>query len=55
MTDAVIEQFRTAGEDLFRCGLVVPGSDNVSVWTPAGVIVTREGAALHRSNGEDKR
>lgn len=53
MTDAVFEEFRTAGDDLFRCGLVVPGSGNLSVWTPAGVIVTREGASLHRLEADD--
>jgi L-fuculose-phosphate aldolase len=53
MTAAVLDEFRAAGEDLFRCGLVVPGSGNLSVWTPAGVIVTREGAALHRLQADD--
>lgn len=45
--------FRAAGEDLFRCGLVVPGGGNLSVWTPEGVVITREGAPLHRLDAAD--
>jgi L-fuculose-phosphate aldolase len=45
--------FRAAGEDLFRCRLIVPGSGNLSVWTPEGVVITREGAALHRLEAGD--
>ena len=53
MSDDLLETFQQAGEDLFRCGLVVPGSGNLSVWTPDGVVITREGAALHRLRPDD--
>jgi L-fuculose-phosphate aldolase len=45
--------FQQAGEDLARWRLVTPGSGNLSVWTPAGVLITREGAALHRLTDAD--
>jgi len=48
MTAALLEQFHRAGDDLQRLRLVVPGTGNASVWTPKGVVITREGAALHR-------
>jgi L-fuculose-phosphate aldolase len=50
---AWLPAFRAAGEDLFACGLIVPGSGNLSVWTPEGVLITREGAALHRLEPAD--
>ena len=53
MSEDVLAAFRQAGEDLFRAGLVVPGSGNISIWTPDGVIITREGAALHRLGADD--
>ena len=53
MTAELLPAFRRAGEDLLRLGLVVPGSGNLSVWTQAGVVITREGAALHRLAAED--
>src|SRR5215218_6424564 len=48
MTGDQLLTFRSAGEDLFRCGLVVPGSGNLSLWTSDGVLITREAAPLHR-------
>jgi L-fuculose-phosphate aldolase len=45
--------FRQAGEDLVAGGLVVPGGGNLSVWTPDGVLITREGAPLHRLEPAD--
>jgi len=45
--------FHQAGEDLFASGLIVPGGGNLSVWTPEGVLITREGAALHRLEPAD--
>lgn len=45
--------FHAAGDDLMRCGLVVPGSGNLSVWTPDGVLITRESAPLHRMTEAD--
>jgi L-fuculose-phosphate aldolase len=48
-----LRAFRRAGEDLFRCGLVAPGSGNLSIWTPDGVLITRETAALHRLEDSD--
>jgi L-fuculose-phosphate aldolase len=53
LTDAPLAAFQQAGADLFACGLVVPGAGNLSVWTPAGVLITREGAALHRLDAGD--
>jgi L-fuculose-phosphate aldolase len=53
MSAATLSAFQRAGDDLFRCGLVVPGSGNLSVWTPSGVLITREGAALHRLTDAD--
>ena len=50
---AWLPAFRAAGEDLFGCGLIVPGSGNLSVWTPEGVLITRERAALHRLEPSD--
>jgi L-fuculose-phosphate aldolase len=49
----LLHAFQRAGDDLLRLGLVVPGSGNLSVWTQAGVVITREGAALHRLADED--
>jgi L-fuculose-phosphate aldolase len=48
-----LSAFRSAGEDLFHCGLVIPGSGNLSVWTPDGVLITREAAPLHRLTEAD--
>src|SRR5262245_29122797 len=48
-----LNAFRRAGDDLFRAGLIVPGSGNLSIWTPEGVLITREGAALHRLDESD--
>jgi L-fuculose-phosphate aldolase len=48
MSAAPAAAFRHAGEDLAALRLVVPGSGNLSVWTPDGVVITREGAVLHR-------
>ncbi|MGD9894802.1 MAG: class II aldolase/adducin family protein, partial [Dehalococcoidia bacterium] len=48
-----VPAFRSAGEDLFHGGLVVPGSGNLSIWTPAGVLITREAAPLHRLTAAD--
>ena len=53
MTDALLPDFQRAGEDLFRCGLAYPGAGNLSVWTPDGVVITREGAPLHRLQPTD--
>jgi L-fuculose-phosphate aldolase len=53
MNVGALSAFRRAGEDLLRLGLVVPGSGNLSVWTEDGVIITREGAALHRLSDDD--
>lgn len=50
---AHLPAFREAGEDLFAAGLIVPGSGNLSIWTPEGVLITREGAALHRLTTAD--
>jgi len=49
----LLAEFQRAGEDLLRLGLVVPGSGNLSVWTEDGVVITREGAALHRLTDAD--
>lgn len=53
VADSWLAAFRLAGEDLFAAGLVSPGSGNLSVWTPHGVLVTREGAPLHRLTTDD--
>ena len=53
MSDDLLGSFRQAGEDLLQCGLVVPGAGNLSVWTPEGVVITREGAPLHRLGPRD--
>jgi L-fuculose-phosphate aldolase len=50
---SLLSDFRRAGADLAHLGLVVPGTGNLSVWTPEGVVVTREGAALHRLEAAD--
>jgi L-fuculose-phosphate aldolase len=54
MTDAaLVAQFRRAGEDLARAGLVHAGAGNLSVWTPEGIIITREAASLDRITEAD--
>lgn len=41
------------GRELVRAGLVFEGAGNASVWTPTAVVITREGAALHRLTAAD--
>ncbi len=53
MDDTLLRQFQEAGDDLVRLGLAPPGAGNLSVWTPDGVLITREGAALHRLGERD--
>lgn len=53
MTAAHLESFRRAGEDLWQGGLIAPGGGNLSIWTPEGVLITREAAALHRLEAAD--
>lgn len=48
MNDDLLTQFQRAGDDLMRAGLVTPGIGNLSIWKPEGIVITREGAALHR-------
>ncbi len=44
--ETLLPQFRAAGEKLRTAGLITPGAGNMSVWTPDGVLITREGADL---------
>ena len=53
MTERLLADFQCAGDDLVRLGLVAPGAGNLSVWTPEGVVITREGAPLHRLTATD--
>lgn len=53
MSEAWLPTFQRAGTDLALLGLVVPGGGNLSVWTPDGVLITREGAVLHRLEPAD--
>lgn len=53
MDDALLLQFQQAGDDLVRLGLAALGAGNLSVWTPEGVLITREGATLHRLGERD--
>ena len=53
MSEDWLPAFLGAGEDLFHGGLIVPGGGNLSVWTADGVLITREGASLHRLAGAD--
>lgn len=51
--DRWLEPFVRAGADLGLAGLVPVGGGNLSVWTPEGVVITREGAPLHRLTAAD--
>ncbi len=51
--ETMLPQFRAAGEWLEAEGLVTPGAGNMSMWTPDGVLITREGAALGGLNERD--
>jgi L-fuculose-phosphate aldolase len=53
MVDDRLSEFQSAGEDLHHGRLVVPGSGNLSLWTQEGVLITREGAPLHRLTASD--
>ena len=53
MTEHLLADFQRAGDDLLRTALVPPGAGNLSVWTPEGVVITREGALLHRLTATD--
>lgn len=53
MTAVQLASFRQAGEDLWQGGLIAPGGGNLSIWTPEGVLITREEAVLHRLEEAD--
>jgi L-fuculose-phosphate aldolase len=49
----MLDVLRAIGRELHATGLVYPGAGNASVWTPEGVLITREGAWLHRLEADD--
>src|SRR5436309_10511801 len=42
--ETLLPQFRAVGEQLAAAGLVSGADGNFSVWTPEGIVITREGA-----------
>jgi L-fuculose-phosphate aldolase len=51
--EALAARFREAGEQVTRAGLAHAGAGNLSVWTPDGIIITREAASLDRLTDAD--
>jgi L-fuculose-phosphate aldolase len=49
----LLPQFQAAGRALRQAGLITAGTGNMSVWTPDGVLITREGADLGALNAGD--
>ena len=55
MMEGQFEAARAVGRALQAAGLVYPGAGALSVWTPEGVFITREGALLDDLNEADWR
>jgi L-fuculose-phosphate aldolase len=54
MTDeAMLAQAQAVGRELAQAGLVFEGAGNASFWTPDAVVITRDGAPLHRLLASD--
>ncbi|MHB8573824.1 MAG: class II aldolase/adducin family protein [Dehalococcoidia bacterium] len=51
--DALLPQFQIAGVELRAAGLISSHGGNLSVWTPDGVVITRESAMLGRLTAAD--
>lgn len=51
--ETLLPQFQLAGAELRAAGMVSSHGGNLSVWTPDGVLITREGAMLGRLSATD--